>query len=252
MKSDIPVQVDGEPWIQSPGQIVVLRSALKATMLKKRKRRKVNRRHTEPGLGASSGVAGESGPGSGVIVQPPLATTIPGVSESSNATTASTSSTNTTAPSVGGLYSSSGGSGGMSSSGKSRRALTVLRSEAAIGASQYTLHSQVAIPSERRPVTPTPYILHDFTLEDRFVDCGSGPELAPRNNRFRGTTVSAAAAAASTRVVTASAPSVDSSSAGPSSSSSTSASAPSSTTSSESCSAAASPDFLLNLSPPEE
>ncbi|CAL8105230.1 unnamed protein product [Calicophoron daubneyi] len=52
IKSDIPVQVDGEPWIQPPGQIIVLRSALKATMLKKRKRRKVNRRHTEPGLGA--------------------------------------------------------------------------------------------------------------------------------------------------------------------------------------------------------
>ncbi|KAA3677994.1 diacylglycerol kinase (ATP) [Paragonimus westermani] len=55
VKSEIPVQVDGEPWIQSPGQIVVLRSALKATMLKKRKRRKVNRRHTEPGLGGPSG-----------------------------------------------------------------------------------------------------------------------------------------------------------------------------------------------------
>lgn len=107
-------------------------------MLKKRKRRKVNRRHTEPGLGASSGVAGEGGTGSGVIVQPPLATAIPGVSESSTASTASASSTNTTAPSIGGLYSSSGGSGG-----KSRRALTVLRSEAAMGASQYTLHSQV-------------------------------------------------------------------------------------------------------------
>ncbi|XP_034253198.1 diacylglycerol kinase theta isoform X2 [Thrips palmi] len=44
LNSDIPVQVDGEPWVQSPGDIVVLKSALKATMLKKRpktKRRKV-------------------------------------------------------------------------------------------------------------------------------------------------------------------------------------------------------------------
>uniref|UniRef100_A0AA85JKA2 Diacylglycerol kinase n=1 Tax=Trichobilharzia regenti TaxID=157069 RepID=A0AA85JKA2_TRIRE len=61
VKCDIPVQVDGEPWIQPPGQIIVLRSALKATMLKKRKRRKVNRRHTEPGLGGS-GSPGATGP----------------------------------------------------------------------------------------------------------------------------------------------------------------------------------------------
>ncbi|XP_032676200.1 diacylglycerol kinase theta-like [Odontomachus brunneus] len=37
LNSDIPVQVDGEPWVQSPGDIVVLKSALKATMLKKTK-----------------------------------------------------------------------------------------------------------------------------------------------------------------------------------------------------------------------
>ncbi|XP_065582252.1 diacylglycerol kinase theta-like isoform X3 [Artemia franciscana] len=36
--SEIPIQVDGEPWVQSPGEVVVLKSALKATMLKKVKR----------------------------------------------------------------------------------------------------------------------------------------------------------------------------------------------------------------------
>jgi len=47
MNCDVPVQVDGEPWIQPAGDIVVLRSALKATMLKKRKH-KLKRRNTEP------------------------------------------------------------------------------------------------------------------------------------------------------------------------------------------------------------
>nr|CAG4641443.1 EOG090X00MP [Eurycercus lamellatus] len=37
MNSELPIQVDGEPWIQCPGEIVVLKSALKATMLKKKK-----------------------------------------------------------------------------------------------------------------------------------------------------------------------------------------------------------------------
>jgi len=30
--TDLPVQVDGEPWIQPAGQVVVLRSALKVTI----------------------------------------------------------------------------------------------------------------------------------------------------------------------------------------------------------------------------
>lgn len=47
LNSDIPVQVDGEPWVQSPGDIVVLKSALKATMLKKMKG-KMKRRNTDP------------------------------------------------------------------------------------------------------------------------------------------------------------------------------------------------------------
>ncbi len=33
LKSDIPVQVDGEPWIQSPCSITVLRSALKVAII---------------------------------------------------------------------------------------------------------------------------------------------------------------------------------------------------------------------------
>lgn len=34
MYNDLPVQVDGEPWIQSAGQVVVLRSALKVSVIK--------------------------------------------------------------------------------------------------------------------------------------------------------------------------------------------------------------------------
>ncbi|XP_045485156.1 diacylglycerol kinase theta isoform X2 [Pieris rapae] len=48
LKSEIPVQVDGEPWVAAPSEVVVLKSALKATMLKKRA--KVRRRSTEPTL----------------------------------------------------------------------------------------------------------------------------------------------------------------------------------------------------------
>ncbi|XP_076629706.1 diacylglycerol kinase theta isoform X1 [Colletes latitarsis] len=49
LHSDTPVQVDGEPWVQSPGDIVVLKSALKATMLKKTKG-KMKRRNTESSM----------------------------------------------------------------------------------------------------------------------------------------------------------------------------------------------------------
>ncbi|XP_023721653.1 diacylglycerol kinase theta isoform X2 [Cryptotermes secundus] len=54
LNSDIPVQVDGEPWVQSPGDVVVLKSALKATMLKKMKG-KMKRRNTEPLMLVSPG-----------------------------------------------------------------------------------------------------------------------------------------------------------------------------------------------------
>ncbi|XP_063987789.1 diacylglycerol kinase theta isoform X4 [Diachasmimorpha longicaudata] len=49
LNSDIPVQMDGEPWVQSPGDVVVLKSALRATMLKKTKV-KMKRRNTEPSM----------------------------------------------------------------------------------------------------------------------------------------------------------------------------------------------------------
>ncbi|KAL7642543.1 UNVERIFIED_CONTAM: hypothetical protein RMT77_007104 [Armadillidium vulgare] len=48
LNSEIPIQVDGEPWIQAPGEVVVLKSALKATMLKKTSRSRLHRRNTEP------------------------------------------------------------------------------------------------------------------------------------------------------------------------------------------------------------
>lgn len=33
LNSDIPVQVDGEPWVQSPCDVVVLKSALKVSYI---------------------------------------------------------------------------------------------------------------------------------------------------------------------------------------------------------------------------
>ncbi|KAK0157190.1 hypothetical protein PV328_011767, partial [Microctonus aethiopoides] len=55
LNADIPVQVDGEPWIQSPCDVVVLKSALKATMLKKNK---IKRRNTEPSILPANGEGG--------------------------------------------------------------------------------------------------------------------------------------------------------------------------------------------------
>ncbi|XP_045120127.1 diacylglycerol kinase theta-like isoform X2 [Portunus trituberculatus] len=50
LNSELPVQVDGEPWNQAPGEVVVLKSALKATMLKKTSKSKLKRRNTEPSM----------------------------------------------------------------------------------------------------------------------------------------------------------------------------------------------------------
>ncbi|UYV75005.1 DGKQ, partial [Cordylochernes scorpioides] len=51
INTEMPVQVDGEPWIQGPCEVVVLRSALKATMLRKSK---MKRRNTEPALASAA------------------------------------------------------------------------------------------------------------------------------------------------------------------------------------------------------
>ncbi|KFM60145.1 Diacylglycerol kinase theta, partial [Stegodyphus mimosarum] len=51
LNTEVPIQVDGEPWIQSPCEVVVLRSALKATMLRKSK---MKRRNTEPVLASTT------------------------------------------------------------------------------------------------------------------------------------------------------------------------------------------------------
>ncbi|XP_008484115.1 diacylglycerol kinase theta-like, partial [Diaphorina citri] len=55
LNSEMPVQVDGEPWIQGPSDVVILKSALKATMLKKSK---IKRRNTEPSIGPGAGATG--------------------------------------------------------------------------------------------------------------------------------------------------------------------------------------------------
>ncbi|XP_070143628.1 diacylglycerol kinase theta isoform X2 [Drosophila kikkawai] len=65
LNTDMPVQVDGEPWIQSPGDVVVLKSALKATMLKKTKsKRRLTEPHISPAV-LSLSVA-QQGSGSGL------------------------------------------------------------------------------------------------------------------------------------------------------------------------------------------
>lgn len=33
LTNEVPVQVDGEPWVQGPGELVILKSALKVRQL---------------------------------------------------------------------------------------------------------------------------------------------------------------------------------------------------------------------------
>jgi hypothetical protein len=47
LNTEMPIQVDGEPWIQSACEVNIIRSALKATMLRKIK---MKRRNTEPSI----------------------------------------------------------------------------------------------------------------------------------------------------------------------------------------------------------
>nr|XP_027205590.1 diacylglycerol kinase theta-like [Dermatophagoides pteronyssinus] len=108
--TDMPVQVDGEPWIQSPGEIVILKSAVKATMLRKSK---MKRRNTEPSLppGTTTGsneacVAGSSSSSTSIILSSTSTTStlstittatefMTGLSSSSSSTTTTTTATTT-------------------------------------------------------------------------------------------------------------------------------------------------------------
>lgn len=47
LNTEMPIQVDGEPWVQSACELNIIRSALKATMLRKIK---MKRRNTEPSI----------------------------------------------------------------------------------------------------------------------------------------------------------------------------------------------------------
>lgn len=67
LNTEMPIQVDGEPWIQSACEVNIIRSALKATMLRKIK---MKRRNTEPSINqelekASIGSGGEKHSSSG-------------------------------------------------------------------------------------------------------------------------------------------------------------------------------------------
>lgn len=94
-------------------------------MLKKRKRRKVNRRHTEPGLGGGSGARALAVPLEGDAESATIAPPLSAIPSGSNFTGTPTAAS--------------------SSSARSRRGDTALRTDAAIGAAQFTLHTQVGL-----------------------------------------------------------------------------------------------------------
>ncbi|XP_066257964.1 diacylglycerol kinase theta isoform X1 [Euwallacea similis] len=79
--TDIPVQVDGEPWIQSACEVVILKSALKATMLRKKK---FKRRGTEPYLDAAEEATNQPG-ASGVQLAGPRGLNQPSQTNQTNA-----------------------------------------------------------------------------------------------------------------------------------------------------------------------
>lgn len=60
LNTEVPIQVDGEPWIQSACEVNIIRSALKATMLRKSK---MKRRNTEPSINRDQPAGGQSGTG---------------------------------------------------------------------------------------------------------------------------------------------------------------------------------------------
>lgn len=65
LNTEMPIQVDGEPWVQTACEVNIIRSALKATMLR---RIKMKRRNTEPSINQDlekAGIGTGSGAGSG-------------------------------------------------------------------------------------------------------------------------------------------------------------------------------------------
>ncbi len=139
-------------------------------MLKKRKRRKVNRRHTEPGLGAGDA--------------PPVAPTNTPTAVNV-ATTSNTAPSETVAALLGGAGlppSGTAGHASPSTGGHVRHhrpptaRSTGIRSDAAVGASQYVLHTQFAFPVAGQGAS---------TSTDSEQPCGQSPSGRSRHQTRR-------------------------------------------------------------------